>query len=317
MKVVIGYDGSDCARDAIHELRRAGLPRDAEVLVVSVADAWPPLPQSAYEPAGEATGFQKSPIVRKAHTLAAQARAEAQAFAAEGEALVKSKFPGWKVTHAAFAGSPYLALIKPTDETPDLVVVGSRGMSALEGFMIGSVSQSVLTHASCSVRVSRPVAKAANTERPVRIVLGVDGSTHSAVAVSAVASRAWPAGTEVKVVAVLDVKFWTAMAGSGSSAWAWIGEGDDDGRSWAGRAVHKVVEELNASGLVATPVVVEGDPKRLLVEEAERWEADCIVVGAKGHSGLERFLLGSVSAAVAARAHCSVEVVRHSGTLLG
>jgi nucleotide-binding universal stress UspA family protein len=150
----------------------------------------------------------------------------------------------------------------------------------------------------------------------VRIVLGVDGSTHSAVAVSAVASRAWPAGTEVKVVAVLDTKFWTAMANSGSSAWAWIGEGEDDGRSWAGRAVHKVVEELIEAGLAATPLVEEGDPKRVLVEEAERWEADCIIVGAKGHSGLERFLLGSVSAAVAGRAHCSVEVIRPSRTLL-
>ena len=127
---------------------------------------------------------------------------------------------------------------------------------------------------------------------------------------SAVASRAWPAGTEVKVVAALDAKFWTAMANPGSSAWAWIGEGEDDGRSWAGRAVHKVVEDLTAAGLVATPLVVECDPKRLLGEEAERWEADCLVVGANGHGGLERFFLGSVSAAVAARAHCSVEVIR-------
>ena len=316
MKVVIGYDGSDCARDAIHELRRAGLPRDADVLVVSVADVWPPLPQSACEPASGAAGFQKAPIVKKAQALAAQARAEAQTFAAEGAALVQTKFPGWKVAHAAYSGSPYLALIKPDDGTPDLVVVGSHGRSALGRFMMGSVSQSVMTHASCSVRVSRFVAKAANAERPVRIVLGVDGSTHSAVAVSAVASRAWPAGTEVKVVAVLDTKFWTAMANSGSSAWAWIGEGEDDGRSWAGRAVHKVVEELIEAGLAATPLVEEGDPKRVLVEEAERWEADCIIVGAKGHSGLERFLLGSVSAAVAARAHCSVEVIRPSGTML-
>jgi nucleotide-binding universal stress UspA family protein len=62
--------------------------------------------------------------------------------------------------------------------------------------------------------------------------------------------------------------------------------------------------------LVASPLIKEGDPKQLLCDEAERWGADCIFVGAKNLSRIDRFLLGSVSAAVAARAHCSVEVVR-------
>jgi hypothetical protein len=42
MKVVIGYDGSDPARDAIHELHRADLPRNTRATVVFVADVWPP-----------------------------------------------------------------------------------------------------------------------------------------------------------------------------------------------------------------------------------------------------------------------------------
>jgi nucleotide-binding universal stress UspA family protein len=48
----------------------------------------------------------------------------------------------------------------------------------------------------------------------------------------------------------------------------------------------------------------------VLVEEAEGWGADCVFVGATGLRGAERLLMGSVSAAVAARAHCSVEIVR-------
>ena len=81
MKVLIGYDGSDSARDAIQGLSRAGLPRGTEVLVVSVADVWPQLPQSAYEPAGGASGPQQSPIVKRAHALAEAARSEARALA--------------------------------------------------------------------------------------------------------------------------------------------------------------------------------------------------------------------------------------------
>ena len=66
--------------------------------------------------------------------------------------------------------------------------------------------------------------------------------------------------------------------------------------------------------LRASFIVKEGEPKGALVEEARRYGADCVFVGSTGLTGrLERFLLGSVSAAVAARAHCSVEVVREQG----
>jgi len=73
--------------------------------------------------------------------------------------------------------------------------------------------------------------------------------------------------------------------------------------------VETVAEKLRAAGLVVSSVVKEGDPKRVLIEEAEQVGADCLFVGARGLRRLERFLLGSVSTAVAARAHCSVEVV--------
>lgn len=68
-------------------------------------------------------------------------------------------------------------------------------------------------------------------------------------------------------------------------------------------------KKLIKAGLEVIPVVEEGEPKPIHIREAETWNADCIFLGAQGHRFLDRFLLGSVSAAVAARAHCSVEVV--------
>jgi nucleotide-binding universal stress UspA family protein len=67
---------------------------------------------------------------------------------------------------------------------------------------------------------------------------------------------------------------------------------------------------LQAAGLVVSSDIKEGDPKHVLPDIAAQWDADCLVVGARGLSRVQRFLLGSVSAAVAARAHCSVEVIR-------
>jgi nucleotide-binding universal stress UspA family protein len=81
---------------------------------------------------------------------------------------------------------------------------------------------------------------------------------------------------------------------------------------WPRRVVEAAAEELRATGLVVSALVAEGEPKRCLPAEAETWGADCIFLGARGLRGIERVLLGSVSTAVTARAHCSVEVVRPS-----
>src|SRR5688572_30287044 len=68
--------------------------------------------------------------------------------------------------------------------------------------ILGSVSQRVLYEASCSVRVAR--ARRGETDAPLRIVIGVDGSPYSNGVVDAVYRREWPTGTEVRLVAVVD-----------------------------------------------------------------------------------------------------------------
>jgi nucleotide-binding universal stress UspA family protein len=84
-------------------------------------------------------------------------------------------------------------------------------------------------------------------------------------------------------------------------------------RAWVEQISERSTELLRSAGIKVTCAVREGDPKRELCEVAEEWGANCIFVGSAGFSNrFERFVLGSVSAAVAARAHCSVEVVRKS-----
>jgi nucleotide-binding universal stress UspA family protein len=56
--------------------------------------------------------------------------------------------------------------------------------------------------------------------------------------------------------------------------------------------------------------VLLSGPKNVIIEEADQTDVDLIVVGSHGHRGIERFMLGSVSEAVALHAHCSVEVIR-------
>jgi nucleotide-binding universal stress UspA family protein len=305
MKILIAYDGSPCADAALNDLRRAGLPREAEAVVLSVADVYlPPIPPSDEKRARIAFDEQIAAARQKARVQTVRAVEEARALARTASARVQALFPTWDMHAEACADSPAWAVIKKADEwQPDLVVMGSHGRSALGRFLLGSVSHKVLTEARCSVRVAR--RHVAENTAPVRLVIGADGSPDADAAVRAVAERVWPPGSEARVIAVLDQAMATAL------------EWDMGGDAGAQAGMHKMVgtaaEKLRAAGLAVAPVVKEGDPKRVLVEEAEQWGADCLFVGARGLRRLERFLLGSVSTAVAMRAHCSVEIVHSRG----
>ena len=71
------------------------------------------------------------------------------------------------------------------------------------------------------------------------------------------------------------------------------------------------MKSAHAGELKITTEVANGSAKDVILDEAERWGADLIVLGSHGYSGWRRFLLGSVSHAVATHARCSVEIVRH------
>ena len=311
MRILIGYDGSECADFAIDDLRRAGLPaRGIEATVLSVADVWPELPASAFQ-GTSSSADSGSQIVRRAHELARLALEDAKGAAAAGKARLAAMFPEWTIHADSCGESPAGALIARAQQwNADLIVVGSEGRSALGRALLGSVSRDVLEHAPCSVRIGRKPRHAAN--EPIRLFVGIDGSTSAATAVSAVASRTWPARTTVYVATALDIRIATALAFAAPQPMAPFPAptAQPSEEQWATEAVEAVAAELRRAGLTAITIVRPGDPKRVLLDEAEKCGADCIVVGAKGMSRVERFLLGSVSSAVAARAGCSVEVVR-------
>jgi nucleotide-binding universal stress UspA family protein len=196
-------------------------------------------------------------------------------------------------------------LLEKADEwRPALIIVGSHGRTGLAKVLLGSVSQKVLHEAACSVRIARGRARPPAT--PVSIIIGVDGSPGATAAVQAVAARHWPPGSEVRLVCAELRELPTA----GNQVTGPIAQWLREERARMRHAVQDAEALFREIGLTVTTVSKEGDPKELLCAEAENWGADCIFVGAKKLARVDRFLLGSVSSAVAARAPCSVEVVR-------
>lgn len=310
-KILIAYDGSTCAEAALDDLQRAGLPAEADAVVMSVTELWLPAPPpSSYEIVELASAVHVPSDMTRVYSHNSPSLQAAQAVADRAAARLWTNFPGWQITTQTAVGSPKRELIHQADQwKPDLIVVGSHGHSMVGRLVLGSVSQGILSEAHCSVRIARGRVEEPNT--PVRIVIGVDGYEGSAAAVREVASRNWPAGSEVRVIAVTDPLSPGLIGSLIPPVRNFVNESNQEDREWLKELLDSSYEQFKNSNLKVSTEILTGDPRHDLVEVAEAWGADCIFVGSVGFSNrFERFVLGSVSATVAARAHCSVEVVR-------
>ncbi len=146
----------------------------------------------------------------------------------------------------------------------------------------------------------------------MKILLATDGSDCSKAAVDAVANRPWPAGSQVKIVSAIEIPYVPT-----TEAWvlpdSYYNELEAAAKAQAEEAISEAAGRIkagHAAGLEILTEIKNGAAKDMILDEAEKWEADLIVLGSHGYSGWQRFLLGSVSHAVATHAHCSVEIVR-------
>jgi nucleotide-binding universal stress UspA family protein len=143
----------------------------------------------------------------------------------------------------------------------------------------------------------------------MKLLIAIDGSEFSQTALSSVIARPWNAGTEVKVLHVVEPP--SLLIGREMGAYdpefemVWKAL-----REQAKDLVEKAATKLSAAGFQVATELVEGDPKSQILDASKEWHADMIVLGSHGWSGLNRFLMGSVSEGVVRHAHCSVEIIR-------
>jgi nucleotide-binding universal stress UspA family protein len=292
MRVLIAYDGSASADAALRDIHRAGLPRDAEALILTIAERWLPEPISnlreSISGAGTAPALEIDEDVREARQLALEAKS-----------TIESYFTNWSVRVLVAAGSPATEILKAANDWMcNIIVVGCLGRSAADGFFLGSVSETVVHDARCSVRVCRGTAWKDGC--PVRLLICVDGSPLSDRSVDEAARRVWPIGSQVRLLAVRDSPGLSQPRKSGENSMT---------DEWVRRIVNSAEQKLRSVGLEVSSRIEQGDPKRLIVAHAGEWGADCIMLGGASPSTRSPGL-GEVATAVVARATCSVEVIR-------
>jgi nucleotide-binding universal stress UspA family protein len=146
----------------------------------------------------------------------------------------------------------------------------------------------------------------------MKILLAVDGSVGSDAAVAALARRPWPPESEVKVITAAEIPIPVGM-----EPWVispdYFEALDQSVRKAAQVVLDDALAKLKTiedKTLKISSEIIQGPPRQVIVDEAENWNADLIVMGSRGLGAWNRLLLGSVSSAVVHHAKCSVEIVR-------
>jgi nucleotide-binding universal stress UspA family protein len=145
----------------------------------------------------------------------------------------------------------------------------------------------------------------------MKILLAYDGSNPAEAAVDEVVRRPWPAGSQVRLVTVIE-PLAALVTPDGAGIYVPVMERIRASlREKAYDRVHGALTKLQArTDLESSCEVREGGVTQSLLDAIREWGADLVVAGSSGKSGAARLLLGSVSHGLVTHAPCSVEIVR-------
>jgi nucleotide-binding universal stress UspA family protein len=284
-RIVAGVDGSECALTAVRWAAAEAVRRHLPLRLVA-AHLWP------------VGGFAGDPGLGVDPRAVLRETVHGHLAVAAVEAAVA---PGLVVEQADVEGDP-AAVLEAESQRAELVVLGDRGLGGFTGLLVGSVAVALSARAACPVVVVRGIETDPAVPRPEPVVVGVDGSPGSAVAVAFAVDEAVLRGVPlVAVHAWRDVLVDAMMA----PLVDWDAVESEEREVLAERLAGIRTEQPD---LVVRKLVVRDRPARALIEESRT--AQLVVVGSRGRGGVQGLLLGSVSQQLLHHAHCPVAVVR-------
>ncbi len=198
-------------------------------------------------------------------------------------------------------GEPHERIVKIAETgSRDLIVLGARGQSFLEQLLLGSVSQRVIGYSDTDVLVV-PLSGSIGWDR---ILVATDGSATSRAAASRGLELAQIYGSELLVISVQD--FPAGIRGVAPLARLEL-------LRTCEKNVDEVIKQAEAAQVVAHGFVPEGGAYQAIADLAREHEANLIVMGSHGLSGLPRLLMGRVTERVIGHSPCPVLVVKKDG----
>ena len=285
MKVLAATDGLKYGRWAIEWLAQIPFSPQPRVRVLHVLDV-----------ASLRAPFMVQPVIAgsERYIQSEVKRMEMHAKATKKQSAMLLASLGLSGTVVMDRGGVATTIVKHAKRGFNLLSIGSRGLDAIDRFVLGSISNHAIHHAACSVLVVK------QEPRPVRqIVLGIDGSPASSKAVRFLLRHfnPTPDGPDhdpvtVTVSHVMPYLKYPELRVAGKAV------------------VQRYVDKVAKAGFQVGEAMRLGKPAEELLTVAKEHKADLIVTGARGLGAINRWLLGSVSTRVVQHATCSVLVVR-------
>lgn len=276
MRLLVGYDGSDGAKDALELARVMAEATGASLLVAAVLPYGPlPIP---YEMLEEEEAERAAPLFEEAKKL----------------------LGGVEIETRAFGGGTPAGVINDLAEREgvETIVVGSPHRGPVGRALIGSVADGLLHGAPCEVTVA-PRGYAGVEHGPFRtIAVAYDDTPESKAALRRAEAIARACRATIVVYTV------AAPAVAVPGATGYTPAVPPQAGAIVTRAVKSVSEDLAATGRA-----LAGVPAGAIAEACEETGADLLVAGSRGYGPVLRALLGSVSTQLVHRAPCPVLVV--------
>jgi nucleotide-binding universal stress UspA family protein len=303
MKILVAVDGSVYAEAVVGLVAALRIGRKSGATIVTV------IPEQVF-PGGRTLAdlLGRTPALRAQLRKAEEARA-VELLAGPAKTLGDR---GLAVETSVRRGNPADEIMKACRTLrPDLVLVGAKGTSAIAEFSLGSVAHKVMKYAPCSVLVAKKESKSID-----RVLVPIDGSRYSDEVVQFLLRIPLPRRAEIVLMTV--VQPWAAAlvrayGGDAEGSRRIIAELRGAEEEAAQRLMTEAERHLQGGGYKVSLLVARGDPSQEILREAGEQRVDLVALGAKGLTGVRRFLLGSVSQRVARYAEPSVLIVRPPG----
>jgi len=299
LKILLAVDDSPYSEKATHTLKAFKLTSRTEVKVMTV------VPEHIFL-GGITLHMFRGEAAARERTRKAQQRKAAELLQ---EPLEMLRASGAKVESLLCWGRPTEQIVKQAHEMrADLVVIGAKGAGDPERFPLGSVAQKVMKYADASVLLVRE-----KTATIRRVLIATDGSKYSDDVVRFLLDLPLPRNSQVFLITALQswspalMKTYTMNLDTDQNILNELQAAEEER---ARGLMTNTRKQFQRKGYYTESLVLRGEPAEEILMAAKTLNPDLIAVGAKGLSGIENFLLGSVAQRVARFSSCSVLIGR-------
>lgn len=295
-KILVPLDGSPAAESALEPAMQLGRAIHAEILLVrSIQLVYTSMPTVAGEYEWIWPEYAREDSRREIHDYLDSVRRLYDC-------------PDCHVRSIALEGDPASCIVDTAEEEQvDLIVMSTHGHTGVRRAVFGSVTERVLHSVSCPVMVTR-------SKEPIRrILITLDGSQLAEMAMEPTLEIARAIGARIVLLRINEIVPLNPLEVAVS--WDWeIPEPEQklmsERRQTAEAYLKEIVRRFDLSPSEAETIVLDGTPVDRVQEFARLYGIDLIAMSTHGHTGLRRWLYGSVTAKVMRGSHCSMLIIR-------